>query len=89
MPEDRYTAASDSVTAPARSCFAVQPDDTGTFPVAAKALYVGLGGDLVLRAQDDDADVTFRDVQPGSILPVRAVAVRATGTSAADIVALA
>ena len=54
-----------------------------------KALYVGTGGDIVLRGVGFTSDVTFRNVASGQILDVRASHVRATGTTAADIVALA
>lgn len=54
-----------------------------------KAIFVGTGGDVVLRAVESSGDVTFRNIASGSILDVRVSAIRATGTSAADIVGLA
>ncbi|WP_176473186.1 spike base protein, RCAP_Rcc01079 family [Sphingomonas lenta] len=38
-------------------------------------------------AADDDADVVFRNVPAGALLRVRASHVRATGTTATDILA--
>jgi hypothetical protein len=46
------------------------------------------GGTLVARGVGGGADVTFRNVPDGAVLPFRAEFVRATGTSATDIVAL-
>jgi len=78
----------DSPTAPALSCFPVTPRDDADLPAVTKAIYVGTGGDIVLRPAKGDADVLFRGVPGGSILDVRVRAVRASGTNAADIVGL-
>ena len=85
---DPFARFADTPTAPASRCFAVSPADEGELPHASKAIYVGKGGDVTLRALDDDSDVTFVGVPSGGILDVRVRAVRATGTTAADLVAL-
>ncbi|AKH42791.1 hypothetical protein FHS61_000564 [Altererythrobacter atlanticus] len=85
---DEFQYLRDSVSDPARSAAPVTPDDGQDMPVVAKALFIGTGGDICLRCVDDGADVLFRNLSGGSILPVRAQAVRATGTTASDIVAL-
>lgn len=89
MPKDNFQSTSDSVTAPASRCFEITPNDSADLTEATKAIYVGTGGDITLRALDADTDVTFRNVQDGSILDVRVLALRAMGTSATDIVGLA
>ena len=86
---DPFTQNSDSVFAPSRAPFAIVPHDTDPLSTVPKALYVGTGGDLVLRGVGASADVTFRNVASGQLIDVRASHVRATGTTAADIVALA
>ncbi|MEE4200897.1 spike base protein, RCAP_Rcc01079 family [Erythrobacter sp.] len=86
---DPFAASTDSVIAPARHAFAIIADDANDLALFTKALYIGTGGDLVVRPVDSDADVTFRNVQTGAILDVRCRAVRASGTSAADIVGFA
>jgi hypothetical protein len=53
-----------------------------------KALFVGTGGDLVARGVGGGADVTFKNLASGSLLPFRAEYVRATGTTAQHILAL-
>lgn len=88
MPTDSFSGYADSLTAPASNCFAVTPSDTTDLPLVTKALYVGTGGDIVLRAVNGAADVTFRNVPDGGIIDVRTRAVRVAGTTAADIVGM-
>jgi hypothetical protein len=88
MPIDPFELYSDSLTAPAKTAFAVTPNDTADLPMFAKAIYIGTGGDLVLRAVDSVADATFANLPDGTILPVRVRAIRATGSTAANIVGL-
>lgn len=89
MPIDSFSGFVDSPIAPASRCFSIVPSDETELAVVTKALYVGSGGDVVLRAVDAVADVAFRNVSAGSTLDVRVRAVRAAGTTAADIVGLA
>ena len=88
MPNSQ-TNSVDSPTAPAQNCFAIVPDNDSPLPFLTKALYVGTGGDIVVRLLQSAADVTFFNVPTGYILDVRAIAVRATGTTAENIVGLA
>lgn len=89
MPFDPFAANADSPSSPARECFSITPDDASDITQVTKAIYVGSGGDVVLRAIESGGDVTFRNVPSGAILDVRVSAIRATGTSAADIIGLA
>lgn len=89
MPTDHFQLHGDAVASPSRAPFAVVPHDTDALPTIPKALYVGTAGDLVLRGAGGTADVTFRNVAAGQVLDVRASHVRATGTTAGAIVALA
>jgi hypothetical protein len=79
----------DSPMAPALLCFAITPSDTEALPHLTKALYIGEGGNVVLRSAMGDVDVTFANLPSGYILDVRTLAVRAAGTSASAIVGLA
>jgi hypothetical protein len=85
---DNFNDAADSLIAPARSVFVITSSDTASLPIATKAIYVGRGGDLVLRAVGDGAAVRFTNVANGAILPIRVAAVLATGTTASDLVGL-
>ncbi len=81
--------ASDTVIASSINPYPIVPHDTDPLPVVPKAIYVGTGGDVVLRGIGSDQDVTFRNVPAGLALMVRALHVRATGTTASDLVAYA
>ncbi len=85
---DSFKSFADSPVGPARSAIAVVPSDTVPLVRLPKALYVGGSGDIVLRAVDNTDDVVLAGIAAGSILPVRAQIVRATGTTATQIVAL-
>ena len=89
MFKDPFESAADSVTAPSEFCFPITPDDSLDLPQATKALYIGAGGDVTVLPVRNDAPVTFRSVAAGMVLDVRARAVLATGTTAANIVGLA
>lgn len=85
---DPFAGLVDGVTAPATRGVAVTPHDSDPLADAPKALFIGTGGDLVVRGINDAADVTFKNLPSGSVLPFRAQLVRATGTTASAIVAL-
>lgn len=89
MPSNAFEYSSDSVSSPARNCIAIVPSDASDLAVVTKAIYVGTGGNLVVRTLDGQADVTFANVPTGAVLPIRARAIRATGTTAGQIVGLA
>jgi len=85
---DRFASSTDTVTACARRTGAVTPHNTNALTDIPKALYVGTAGHVIIRAVDDTTDQTWKNVPAGAVLPVRAQYVRATGTTAADILAL-
>lgn len=89
MLNDPFAKSIESVVAPASDCFAITPNDVDDLPMATKALFIGVGGDVVLRPISGDADVTFRNLPDGSVLDVRVRAIRVTGTTAANLVGLA
>lgn len=89
MATDTFQTMSDMPAAPSRAPFAVSPNDSVELSIIPKALYIGTGGTVILRGVGGSADVTFKNVASGQVLDVRAQYVRATGTTAADIVALA
>ncbi|HEY0625470.1 MAG TPA: hypothetical protein VGD10_01930 [Allosphingosinicella sp.] len=85
---DQFSGTLDSVSSPATRAVAVAPHDANALVDIPKALFVGTGGNLMLRGSGGGADVLFRNVPDGCVLPFRAQFVRATGTTATDIVAL-
>ena len=85
---DRYEGFARSIVGPARSGFAVAPDDATPLAAVSRAIYVGTGGDLVVVLADDADPVTLAAVPSGMLLPVRVRKVLATGTTADGLVAL-
>lgn len=86
MP-DQFSNVADEVSAPATRVGAVVPHDGNPLSDIPKALYIGGGGTIVL-AGTSGGDATLANVPAGSVLPIRARFVRATGTTATNIVAL-
>ena len=75
---------------PASAAKAVTTSDTVDLPLGeCRALYVGTGGDVTLQVSGNPReDVLFSNVPSGFVLPVEAIRVKATGTTATGIVAL-
>lgn len=86
MP-DKFTNWSDSVGAPSRAPFAVVPHDTNELPAIPKGIYVGTGGDVTLRGVDGAGDVVYKNLPNASYIAIRASHVRATGTTASNMIA--
>lgn len=84
----RFADFQPSLSGPASTGFAVTPSNDTDLPEATRALYVGAGGDLAVTMLSG-ATVVLAGVSGGSLLPLRVVRVRATGTTAAAIVGLA
>ncbi|MDE3028262.1 MAG: hypothetical protein KGH84_07675 [Paracoccaceae bacterium] len=74
-------------TSPIHDAIAVTPSDTASLTVTTRALYVGQSGDVALLTAGGQS-VTFTAVPAGSILPLRAAKILATGTTAGAILAL-
>ena len=88
MSIDTLAQRGDTIDFPALRLRAITPNDTTELQFLPKALYVGTAGNLSLIAEEDAVAVTLTNVAAGSIVPVRAKIVRATGTTASGIVAL-
>jgi len=77
----------DTVLTPSRRPYSVTPHDGDPLPLVPKGLYVGTGGDVTLRGLDAESDVTYRNLPDASYIAVRVSHVRATGTTASDLIA--
>ncbi len=80
-------------TEPAYSAAAVTPSDsvalsTTSTGLPCRGLFIGTGGDVAVKLANDTVAVTFKNVSSGSLLPLCALYVMATNTTATDIVAL-
>lgn len=89
---DPYAQRSTTINSYSRDAFAVTPNDaTNLAPVYAKALYVGVTGNVTvvpINAVADTDTVLFTAVPAGTILPIQVRRVMATGTTASGIIAL-
>tara|TARA_R100000773_G_C4203633_1_gene105207 strand:- start:660 stop:905 length:246 start_codon:yes stop_codon:yes gene_type:complete len=52
------------------------------------ALYVGVGGDVVVTMANSATDVTFKNVPSGTFLPIAVTHVKSTNTTATNILAI-
>lgn len=85
MP-DTFVTMGDSPELPSRIPFMITPDDVAPLPQVVKGIFVGTGGNVVLRGVGAVSDVTYRNLPDASYIGVRASFVRATGTTATDLV---
>jgi hypothetical protein len=53
-----------------------------------EAFFIGVGGDVSLDCATSGANIVFKNLASGQLLPVRATVVNATNTTATNIVAL-
>ncbi|MQT12313.1 spike base protein, RCAP_Rcc01079 family [Segnochrobactrum spirostomi] len=83
---DRFATHAPSAHGPATRFFAIAPSDGADLPELVRGLYVGGGGDVV-AVDATGAVTTFRAVPAGTVLPIRAAAVR-TASTASDLVGL-
>jgi hypothetical protein len=67
--------------------FALTPSDANTYEHAI-TVWVGGAGNVTLLPANGEPAVTFAGVLAGSVLPVRARGVMATGTTATALVAV-
>lgn len=70
---------------PADVWLAITPNDDTVYDPAPTAVFVGTGGNISLVDSNGVAAV-FKNIPNASILPLQPTRVRATGTTAADIV---
>jgi hypothetical protein len=87
MP-DAFQSHQAGLADPGFKATAISPHDTNDLTDIPRALWVGLGGNVVVICKNDTASVTFNNVPAGSILPVSVKRVLATGTTASQILAL-
>ncbi|MBJ3775078.1 spike base protein, RCAP_Rcc01079 family [Acuticoccus mangrovi] len=88
MPaQDPFQLYQRGASAPAADAFSITPNDGTDLATAARAIYVGGGGDLAVVTLGGTS-ITFVSVAAGSVLPCSVARVLATNTTATDIVGL-
>jgi len=85
---DTFDGKQPVLDSPAFNAEDVTPHNDNDLPNASRAIYVGGTGDLSVVMVNGGAAVVFKNVVSGSLLPIRAARVRATDTTATDIVCL-
>lgn len=80
----RYQRASD----PASEGAAITPSDTSLLANVSRGLFIGVGGDVKVDLRDVGTGLVFKNVVAGTVLPVMAKKVYATGTTATNIIVL-
>lgn len=76
------------IDAPGAVARAVTPNDAADLPNGtARAIYVGVAGDVTMTLARDGAQVLFKSMAVG-LHPLRAKRIWAAGTTATDIVAI-
>lgn len=81
-----YTPGNVREPGPAVTPYSVTPDDTNPLPYPIRGFYVGVTGNVVVNGAL--GDVTFVAIPAGSIMPVQAIKIKNTGTTASSIVGL-
>ncbi|MBV1867637.1 MAG: hypothetical protein KUG69_06995 [Marinosulfonomonas sp.] len=76
-----------TLTSPATNAMEAIPSDLDPLELVTRALYVGQTGNISVEMQSGQI-VDFQNVQGGSILAIRTLKVRATGTTATGIIAM-
>ena len=84
---DRFQTRAEDQTGGIRRGSAITPNDGADLAAETRAIYIGSAGDVAMVLVSGDT-VTFAGVPAGTLLPVRAVRVRATGTTAGLLLGL-
>lgn len=71
----------------ASSYSAVTPSDSVNFSEPCRALYIG-GAGAVVAVDTSGTAITFNGALAGTVLPIQAIRVNSTNTTATNIVAL-
>ena len=86
MATDNFTSHSKGLEAPADRAEAITPNNGADLTYTTRGIYVGGAGNIV--ATVGGVDVTFNNVQAGTVLPIRTTRIKATGTTATGLVGL-
>lgn len=82
---DKYYGAPVALSDPANEAVPITPGEP--LDETARAIYVGTGGNLMMRGGDDTAMRTWKNVPDGTMLPFRVDEV-GVGSTATDLLAL-
>ena len=83
---DNFDEQQVKLESPAVESDDVTPHDSTELDPIPRGFYVGVSGDVVLRLKDDAADRTFKNMAQGVLHAMRPKLIKATGTTATDII---
>ena len=86
MP-DPFASQTPSLVSAFENGFAVTPSDGSDQPQVCRGIWVGSAGNLAVTTRGGNT-ITLVGVAAGTLLPIRATRILATGTTATNIVAL-
>ena len=66
---------------------AISPSDTNNLAAAIRAIYIGVAGNVKLKTPGG-TDLTFVGLQAGAILPMQAIRVYNTSTTATNLIGI-
>ncbi|MEM7620053.1 MAG: hypothetical protein AAF228_06260 [Pseudomonadota bacterium] len=84
---DKFQNFSSSLLAPASEAFTITPNDTTDLSLVTRALYIGTAGNIVV-VMKSGSEVTFNNIPSGTVLSLRTTRIKATGTTATNILGL-
>lgn len=84
---DDFASQMPSNISPIENGFAVTPSDSVDCSFVTRALWVGTGGDISILTRGGST-VVLKNAASGSLIPIRAVRVNLTNTTATDLVGL-
>jgi hypothetical protein len=79
--------AADWANNPAQDAFAITPSDSINFGAMSRFIYVGTAGDVAAVTAQGTV-VIFASVPKGTVLPLMAVRINATNTTASQLVGM-
>lgn len=85
---DAFAQHGTGLNSPARRGVEITPDDGNDLAEVSRGLWIGGAGNLEVLLQGDSAAVTISNIAAGTLLPICAKRIYATGTTATSIVAL-
>jgi len=83
---DDYAQLQTGLDSPYRHAAAVSPSDTVDLTNVTRAIYIGVTGDVTLITANSET-VLLKGALAGSVIRVQASRIKATGTTATNLVA--
>lgn len=84
----RYKQGKPRPEEPCLSAVEVTCSDTEDLSLVSSHIFIGTGGDLRILLYNDELPVTFKNVQDGTVLAVKAIRIYKTGTTCEDIISM-